>query len=252
MNVSPQYQPAGSASAELKAFCGLVVSIALGIAVFLVTDNLALGALLASVYAGWRSFCTAIWIFHSDRQRSRGWICAAFLLATAFWQGAAAAVVALLTLVLVANVNGQVPPMDTGMWILIRLLIGLTGSALIGVGASLAAVFCSLRVWVHPRLTSLLNPKMEIIDTSWGASYFNHAVFVLATSLGTLLMIPLFYLLTRNVLDVLFVAVMFPCLIFGAVAVYAWISRMVVASLAVECWAPASEVLDTVLSEEEL
>ena len=248
MSASPEFRTVRSAN--VRAFCGLIFSLVLAIVIFLITDNFAPGAVLASIYAGWRSFFTGVWIYRRDENRPRGRICAAFLVATAFWQGAAAAFLALLILVLVAHVSGRNPGMDALSLIMMQLLAGIVASVLIGILTSVDAAVRAIRVWVHPRLYVMLDQDMRVCGRSFEAVRFNHAVFILATSVGALLMIPLFFFLVQTQLPGLVVAVAFPCVCFGAVAVYAWLSRRIIALHAVECWGAAPDFGDTMLSED--
>jgi len=249
MNSSSDIQSRKSGLESVKALCGLIFSFALGIVIFLFTDDFAPGAVLASIYAGWRSFFTAVWILRRDHNRPRGRICAAFLIATAFWQGAAAAFLALLIMVLTVRVTGRDFEMDVIKLILMQLCAGIVASAVIGILTSVDAAVRAIRVWVHPRLYVVLNQKMQIVDGLFGTVRFNHAVFILATSVGSLLIVCLYGLLTTSRLTELVTALTFSCLFIVTFAVYFWFSRRIIGRHAAECWDAAPGFSNSVLSE---
>ena len=67
---------------------------------------------------------------------------------------------------------------------LLAIGIGVALTSLVGRTASIVALTRGLRVWVNPKLRDLVDDDLRAIESLPVRPFFNHAVFVLATSLA--------------------------------------------------------------------
>jgi hypothetical protein len=218
-----------------KLLVEFLLLLAVGIVIFLATNEPIAGAVLPSIYAGWRSFRTALWILRSDQSLSRARVCCAFCIATAFWQGAAAALVSVIVFVIVANFTGKAPNMQRFAATMITLASGVALTTLVGLTAAITAKMAGIRVWVHPRLREMVNNQLETVVDLPPHRYFNHAVFVIATSLA----FPVLSLCCALLIDFrsgLFTAAVLIAGSFLAIASYSWLASRIVAMHPAECW----------------
>ena len=190
---------------------------------------------LPSIYAGWRSFRTALWILRSDQSVSRARVCCAFCIATAFWQGAASALVSVIVFVIVENVTGNAPNMPRLAATMITLASGVALTAIVGLTAAIAAKMAGIRVWVHPRLREMVNNQLEAVVDLPPYRYFNHAVFVAATTFA-LPVISLCCALLIECRSGLFTAAVLITGPFLAIVSYSWLASRIVATHPAECW----------------
>lgn len=226
-----------------KPIVEFLTFVSIGSVVFWLTDSLVAGAVLPSIQAGWRSFRTGWWILHSDNRRSRSWICSAFCFATGFWKSAAAALASIGLLVAESHWAGQKPDQAQGIVILQRLFIGILLTAVVGLVASICAALASVRVWVHPLLRDWTRDDFSVIANLAVGNRLNHAMFVLATSLGCPMLVPMYFLLIRPPTPIVL-----PVVIFGGALLtlvcYGWLASRIVATSLHECW-------DNLLEEED-
>lgn len=111
-------------------------------------------------------------------------ICFAFYVATAFWHAAAAAFGSVLLFVAVAVFMNEDPTMEIFAVTMLTLICGLATATAIGLLASLAAALTGIRVWVSQKLRDLVESDLAGVIELPAYPGFNHAIFVLATSLA--------------------------------------------------------------------
>jgi hypothetical protein len=162
----------------------LTLLIALGVVAFMVTGRPLLGILLPSIRASWRSLQTALWLVRVDRPRSRGVICGLFCAATGCWKIAASSLLSVVCMVVFFYFTAVAPNMDRFAAVMTTLTIGVALTSALGLIASVAAWAVGLRVWVHPELPVLLDTERQWPVARPAQAKWNHAVFVLATSLA--------------------------------------------------------------------
>ena len=218
-----------------KHLIEFLLILAIGIVIFLATKKPIAGAVLPSIYAGSRSFRTAFWILSSDQSLSRARICCAFCMATAFWQAAVSALVSVIVFVIVANLTGNAPNMQRFAVTMIMLAGGVAFTTIVGLTAAIAALMAGIRVWVHPRLREMVNGDLEAVVDLAPHRYFNHAVFVIATSLA-FPVLPLCYVLLIDFRSGLFTAVVLIAGPILAIVSYNWLASRIVATHPAECW----------------
>jgi len=125
---------------------------------------------------------------------------------------------------------------------------GVAINTVVGLGATCAALFCKVRVWVHPRLRSTVRGDLSSVTRlrpfQWG---LNHAVFVVATAVA-------FPVLSADAIGVAALTfgkarnevVTVPIMVFEFVAFlggplatipcYCWLSSRIIARSPQECW----------------
>lgn len=206
-----------------------------GLIIFLLTKIPIAGAILPGVRAGWNSLSTGIWILRTDERRGRGRICAAFCLAVAFWKAAAVAFISVLAFIAMLYVFGDDPDMDRFAATMLMLAGGVTVTAVIGLAASVAAATIHIRVWIHPRLREMTDDKLRALEELPLRPGFNHAVFVLATSLA----VPPLAICAFCLIEFVSMQFTLAILFFGpflAVTGYMWLSSRILATHPAECW----------------
>lgn len=137
-----------------------------------------------------------------------------FHLSVAFWLGAPAALLVLVACIFVHKKFGLVVPESEINATLIALLASVASSAVVCLVAAIAAWKWRVRVWVHPRFVVMLGDGL--MQTAV-APASNFGIFVLATSLTTLLL-PVFALIVANSLPAFAVVGLVPLFI-GVVVV---------------------------------
>ena len=218
-----------------KLIVDFLLLVSVGTVIFLMTNGSIWGAVLPSIRAGWGSFRTGIWVLHSDQNVSRARICSAFCIATAFWQAAAAAFVAVIVFVIVVRLSGKAPDLQQFGATMISLTCGVALTTIVGLMAAIAAAVAGIRVWVHPRLREMVHDALEKATDLRPHLYFNHAIFVLATSIAS----PVVLLCGLMILDFrsgLFTAVVLTAGPLLAIAIYSWLSLRIIATHPAECW----------------
>ena len=168
---------------QRKVVSQLAVLLAVGVILAMATGHPWLAVVLPSLRAGWRSIATSVWIFGVDSVRRRAMICGLFGVAMGCWQVAATAVVSVAAMVVASQLLGRAPNMERFAAVMTTLLGGVSLTALLGLVASMAALVTRVRVWVHPTLPEILDGTLKWKLQSPARMGWNHAVFVLATSL---------------------------------------------------------------------
>jgi hypothetical protein len=216
--------------------------------IYLASGNVIVSTVLPCCHAGWRTFRTGLWILRTDPRRFRARTCFAYYVAAACCNAAFAALLVVGIFIEVALRTGVEPSMDefiATMWVLI---IGVLLNTALGIAATVAAIVGKIRVWVHPRLQSILHGDLRLAPQH-PRRYpgLNYAIFVLGTAyvcpLVTLLAILLAVLpigVTREEADSSIVLMVgsFAILVLPVAALpgYAWLSARVVARHPAECW----------------
>ncbi len=237
--------------AQVARWFGFALALVIGVTLFLVTNNAIAGATLPSLVAAWPVLSTGLWLLRSDPQRQRARTCFAFYLAAACWKGAAAALTTVIVLMFVSEFKGQDPTVETISATMLTLSAAVVLNTLVGLGATWAAVRHGIRVWVHPNLRAQLEGNLGAVTRLDLAHYgFNHAIFVVATSLvfpivtlGAGLLVVLLADATPNHVE-MFPAIIAFGVIFGGpilmIPVYAWLSSHIIAGNPQDCWATGS------------
>jgi hypothetical protein len=214
--------------------------LALAVVLLLVTDNVAVAAALPSINAGRNSFRCGLWVLSTDQRHARARVCAAFLFATSCWKAAAAALVSVIVFVTMFHLNGNPPNMDRFAVTMTVLAAGLSLTTIAGLAATLAAAMTDIRVWVHPRLRELVQGELKNAVHLAPGLYFNHAVFVVATSIG----LPATSLSALLITTPRSGAVTATAIIGGAMTAiicYWWLSSRMIAQDPAECWSSSSQ-----------
>ena len=213
----------------------LIILVALGVVAFVVTGRPLIGILLPSIRASWRSLQTAIWLVRVDRPRSRGVICSLFCAATGCWKIAASSLLSVVCMVVCFRFADVAPNMDRFAVVMTALAAGVVLTSALGLLASFAALAVGLRVWVHPALPDLLDTARAWPTARSGPPKFNHAVFVLATSLA----VPVvscggFVLLQPG--SVVRGLSIFGITMFLVIVTYRWLAARILAEHPLACW----------------
>ncbi len=218
-----------------KPIVEFITFLAIGTVVFWVTDSIAAGAVMPSIRAGWRSFRTGWWILRSDHRRSRSWICSAFCFATGFWKGAAAALTTIGVLAAEYHLTGKEPDNAQAIPVLQRLFAGILLTATVGLLAALCAAVARVRIWIHPLLREWTRGDFSAMPNLAVGHRLNHAMFVLATSLGCPMLVPMYFLLIRPPTPI-----MLPVATIGGafltIVLYGWLASRIIATDPRECW----------------
>lgn len=218
-----------------KTVIKFLLSFGIGAAIFLTTNNTIAGTVLPSIHAAWGPLRTGWWTFRADYRRLRAVICFAFYLATACWHAAAAAFGSVLLFVVLAMLFGDEPTMDVFAATMLMLVIGLVFATIVGLAASTAAAITSVRLWVNPKLRDMVDGDLARVIELPADPGFNHAVFVLATSLALPVLAASGYLIAVVIAGWLTLAVLTvgPLL---ALTSYFWLSSRIIATHPAECW----------------
>lgn len=225
-----------------------VMALLAAMLLYLATKSPVMSAILPCLHGGWNTFRTGVWLIRIDPCRSRARTCFVFYSAAACWKAAAAALASVGLSVFVADKIGvQLNPDD---FIPAALVTGggIVLNTLLGLAAICAALVYRIRVWVHPRLHAATSGDLRLVTRlSRLQSGFNHAIFVVATTLvfpAVLLGAFGLAILTvgKNPNEVESVPVMvfgFAAIFGGPIAMipcYAWLSSRIIACSPQECW----------------
>jgi len=216
----------------------------LGTLVYLATNVAFAGAVMPSIYAGWSSFRTALWIFQNDQHKVRARICSAFCVATGFWHAAAGAVISLVVFMFVTEVVGKKPDMEQFAATMIVLAIGIVLTTVIGLAAAISAAKRGTRVWIHPRLRELVDNDLQAAAHLPPDDYFNHAVFVTATAVALpiigfccFLIACCISLLPDNpALTPFFIAAFLIGIVLTPLVGYGWLASRMITHDPADCW----------------
>ncbi len=237
------------------------------IAIHHVTGSPIAAASLLAIHAGWKSFRCGLWLKSADPVASRGWACFWFYLATAFWRAAAWACGVILGFLVLAIWTGR-PPSDREVMVeLCTLVGGVFLSTAAGIVAITFALSGKVSVWVQPDVREqCCGDFVRLGDT--GGYYvggrnrgFNHAIFIVATSL----FVPVFgcaaSLLAWStaigqppdagaLLELMGFFLIFPGS-FVTIPVYAIIAGRIVARTPMECWLPGTLTREQLITTAE-
>lgn len=227
-----------------------VLTLAVATLCYLASGNVIASAVLPCVHAGFRTFCSGWWILSVDPQRFRARTCFAYYVAAACWKAALAALLSIGTFIVVAMRTGAEPTMEefaATMWVLI---IGIALNTALGGAATVAAIKGHVRVWVHPRLETMLRGDLRLAARHVSRrAGFNFAIFVLGTAIvfpltavGALVLAVLTVGMGRHEVVGSFASIVGGVAIFLLPATglfaYAWLSARVIARHPTECWPP--------------
>lgn len=227
------------------AFLG---TLAIAAVVYLLTHELAVAVILPCLHGGWHTVETGIWLLKSDPDRCRARVCFAFYFATACWKAAAAALFTVFLFGVAEAMTGVQPNMDEFAATMLVVLGGVVFNTLVGIGATIAAVSYKVRVWVHPRLRSMVQDDLNMVTSLPPARCgFNHAIFVVATALvfpvlciGTACLLIATVGKGRNEVEsVSAILLVFATMFGGPIAMipcYAWLSSRIIARTPQQCW----------------
>ena len=229
----------------------------IGALLFLATNNSIASGVLPAVVAVRQSLQSGLWVWSHDPNKLRGRVCAAFYLATAGWKCAATALACVLIFFGVAEFTGRNPDLDRFGATMVALLIGICVTTVFGLVATFVAARHRMRIWVHPEHSSeqiralrhreqageLSLSDVETVES--GAQRFNHAIFVVATSLifpATLIGLAVLVAAIAVDPESKWASILAGC---GMVAVFAcplsmiplygWLSRRIIATTPSEC-----------------
>lgn len=163
-----------------------IAAVVLSAVVLLLTNVSTASAFCSSALVARRSLASAIWVWKFDPLAYRGRICAMFHVSVAFWLGAPAAGLVIGASIFVHKKLGGPLPIDELNIAFVALLCGVVGSALIGLVASISALICCVRVWVHPSFSRMLGDQLTGVGAVHSPS--NFGVFVVATSLASVVL----------------------------------------------------------------
>jgi len=212
-----------------------VTWILIGTVLFLLTDSPIAGAMLPAIYAGSRSYNTALWLLHNDARPVRAQICCAYYVATAFWQGAACALVNVIGFGMLSSALDQPPDAHQIGGVLMALFGGILLTTVAGLVTSIVAMAVKVRVWVNPALRALINDNLDEVGNLPENSGFNYATFVLITSVTVPTLAPWGFILTvwQGPVAVLCMTVCVPLL---SILAFAHMSKRIIARHPAECW----------------
>ncbi|MEO1996281.1 MAG: hypothetical protein ABGZ17_13515 [Planctomycetaceae bacterium] len=214
---------------------GFVAWFLIGTALFLLTDSPIAGAMLPAIYAGSRSYNTALWLLHTDSRPVRAQICCAYFVATAFWQGAACALVNVIGFGMLSSALDQPPNAQQIGGVLMTLLGGILLTTVAGLVTSLVALATKVRVWVNPALRALINDNLDAVGNLPENPGLNYATFVLVTSVTVPVLAPWGFILTvwQGPFAVLAMGV---CVPLSSILAFTFMSKRIIANHPAECW----------------
>lgn len=161
----------------------------ISLAIYWLTSSVVLAALLPSIRAAGPTLQTGWWIRWYERSTAkpiRGAILWWFHVADALWLAAAAAFVTVVFLAIIETRFGRKPDMDRFVTCMLTIVFGIGLSTIIGLYLAILAWYRSVRVWIHPRTLCWCQGNCQLLaHLSFRPPKFNHAVFVIGTSLVT-------------------------------------------------------------------
>lgn len=227
------------------AFIG---TLSIAVVVYLLTNKLVAAVILPCLHGGWHTMETGIWLLKSDPDRCRARVCLAFYFATACWKAAAVALVTVVLLGVAEAMTGVKPNMDEFAATMLVVAGGVAFNTLVGLGATIAAVFHKIRVWVHPSLRSMTHNELSMVTSLRPAQCgFNHAIVVVATALvfpllciGTACLLVATVGKARNEVESVSEGLLVFTTMFGGpiamIPCYAWLSQRIIAQTPQQCW----------------
>lgn len=220
----------------------------IGVMIYLVTKRPLLGTVLPFLAAGWPFLRSGWWLLHADPEVTRGRVCFLFYLAAGCWWAAASAVASVLAFITVGVITGNQPDMAEFEATMLVLTAGVVLNTLFGLVATAAALTKGIRVWVGSRVRDVwlahYPPRTRMDHWHMG---FNHAVFVVGTSLvvpvlilGAVLLVPIPNIGDKPDLgDKCYTILAFTVMFIGPLSmipVYAFLSHRVIAQSPADCW----------------
>ena len=161
----------------------------ISLAIYWLTSSVVLAALIPSIRMAVPTLQTGWWIRWYERscaRRTRGTVLWLFHVAAALWLASAASFVTVMFLGIIEARFGKQPDMNRFVTGMLMIVFGIGLSTLIGLYASFLALRYSVRVWVHPKTLIWCVGNCELLThLTFQPPKFNHAVFVLGTSLVT-------------------------------------------------------------------
>ena len=161
----------------------------ISLAIYWLTSSVVLAALLPSIRMAVPTLQAGWWIRWYERscsRQTRGTILWLFHVAAALWSASSASLVTVMFLVIIEAHFGKQPDMNRFVTGMLMIVFGIGLSTLIGLSASFLALRHSVRVWVHPKTLRWCQGNCELLpNLTFQPPKFNHAVFVLGTSLVT-------------------------------------------------------------------
>ena len=223
-----------------------LLTVAVAVVLFLLTRNPLIASILPYLRAGWPAFRSALWLRRCDPLPGRGRACFWFYLATAGWRAGTAALVVLVTLRLLQDVSAE-PPDRTKMARAAMIVFGgVLASVLLGVIGIASALIRRVRVFVIPNIRNLCGGEFPLVPAVAGQRHrFNHAIFILGTSLmlpvaaaGTGLLVTLSFA-NPNIFPVVPAILGFSLIgigPFATIPVYGYCSSRIIARTPGDCW----------------
>jgi len=231
-----------------KPAASWLLTIAVAVVLFLLTRNPLMASILPYLRAGWPAFRSALWLRRYDPLAGRGRTCLWFYLATAGWKAGTAALLTVLALRVLQDISGQ--GVDTTKLVPAAVIVfgGVLRSVLLGVIGIASALFRRVRVFVIPNICSLCHGQFQATSTVASQRHrFNHAIFIVATSLvlpvvatGVGLLVA-FSFANPNKFPVVPAVAGFGLIGLGPFAmipVYGYCSSRIIARTPRECWEP--------------
>jgi hypothetical protein len=233
---------------DLKRSFALLGTLVIAGVLYFLTNELVVAVVLPCLHGGWHTMETGIWLLASDPYRCRARVCFAFYFATACWKAAAVALFTVLLFGLAEAMTGVKQNIDEFAATMLVVAGGVVFNTFVGIGATTTALFHKIPVWVHPHLRSMVHNELSMVTNLHPARCgFNHAIFVVATTLvfpllciGTACLLVATVGKGRNDVEsvpaILFTLVttfggpiaMIPC--------YAWLSSRIIARTPQQCW----------------
>jgi hypothetical protein len=228
-----------------------IILVTFSVAVFILTGDPLLAALLPYLAAAEPSIQSAIWIRLRDPVAGRGKACLWFYLASAGWKAGATAVAHVFGFVLLSEVFGMGINMDLFAHTMIVLLIAVTFAAVLGWVGTIVAIRQQVRVFIVPRLFKLCGGDFGLVPVVALTRYrgWNSAVGVVAVSVfGTVAAIGTAVAiygvsLEHQIPPIAFAKYLLPIGLgilsigtFAAIPLFAYFSRRAVARVPRDCW----------------
>src|SRR5690606_10010121 len=154
----------------------LAAAFTAGAFVYLGTTSPMAGAVLPALSAATGSIGTGLWVLRADPARSRAWTCLAFYIATALWQAAAASLASVVMFVLIEQLVDRAPRLEQFVPTMLVLVTGVTVSTAIGLAAICSALKLRLKVFIHPKLPSIVDHDLSSDGSLRDRPRFNYAV----------------------------------------------------------------------------
>ena len=223
------------------------------VVIYLLTSSLAVSAILPSLKAAVPALRSATWLYqHESRLPHNGLRTASLFLmyvATGIWKAAYTAMFSMLGLGVAAVQFGARPEIPRIEALLITMTLCIGATCIVGLAATAAAWKSQVKLWVHPGIFAWCGGDFQRINHLGAyAARFNHATFVLGTSLAlpglcagatvlaglTATGAPMDEATTALSLKIMLVAfVVYPI---GVIMFYSYLSRRILAASPEQCW----------------